>query len=134
MLGALFFFSGLEKREEKMLGGFVSTLVQAEIEAGGGDPNKSDDNFEAVDENGSDARYSNQTKRCIRNWEDGNQLDIDLLCEVIKFICSGEMGPGAVLVFLTGWEEITKVGRLTYVHVIRCMYLCMFTSLYTWRE
>ena len=40
------------------------------------------------------------------------------------------MGPGAVLVFLTGWEEITKVVRLKYRHAIQYI----FVSLYTRRE
>ena len=54
-------------------------------------------------------RYSQQTQSSLQTWYDGNdKLDLNLIEHVVEHICRCE-GEGAVLVFLTGWDDITKL-------------------------
>lgn len=44
-------------------------------------------------------------------WFDEKELDLNLVMELIKYICSS-MGEGAILVFLPGWDTITKLNDM----------------------
>ncbi|EKX39133.1 hypothetical protein GUITHDRAFT_143740 [Guillardia theta CCMP2712] len=53
------------------------------------------------------AKYSNRTKQNLLNW-DPDKTDLDVVLSTLEFICEGQRD-GAVLVFLTGWDEISKL-------------------------
>jgi len=65
------------------------------------------DMFEEVDIGSEYIKYSAGTKRFLAAW-DGSQLDLGLVEAIIVYICQNE-GDGAILVFLTGWDEISKL-------------------------
>ncbi|KAK2968936.1 hypothetical protein RJ640_003623 [Escallonia rubra] len=51
--------------------------------------------------------YSTKTRQSLGAWS-GLQLDLGLVEATIEYICRNE-GNGAILVFLSGWDEISKV-------------------------
>ncbi|KAI3447410.1 hypothetical protein Pfo_004075 [Paulownia fortunei] len=51
--------------------------------------------------------YSASTRRSLEAWS-GSQLDLGLVEATIEHICRHE-GSGAILVFLTGWDDISKL-------------------------
>ncbi|KAL0316056.1 UNVERIFIED_CONTAM: DExH-box ATP-dependent RNA helicase DExH1 [Sesamum radiatum] len=51
--------------------------------------------------------YSTSTRRSLEAWS-GSQLDLGLVEATIEYICRHE-GNGAILVFLTGWDDISKL-------------------------
>ncbi|PIN10330.1 ATP-dependent RNA helicase A [Handroanthus impetiginosus] len=51
--------------------------------------------------------YSTSTRRSLEAWS-GSQLDLELVEATIEHICRNE-GSGAILVFLTGWDDISKL-------------------------
>ncbi|PON40001.1 RNA helicase, ATP-dependent DEAH box [Trema orientale] len=51
--------------------------------------------------------YSTSTRKSLEAWS-GSQLDLGLVESTVEYICRHE-GPGAVLVFLTGWDDISKL-------------------------
>ncbi|OAY64612.1 ATP-dependent RNA helicase DHX36 [Ananas comosus] len=51
--------------------------------------------------------YSTSTRQSLEAWS-GTQLDLGLVESTIEHICRHE-GDGAILVFLTGWDEISKL-------------------------
>ncbi|TXG58128.1 hypothetical protein EZV62_015957 [Acer yangbiense] len=51
--------------------------------------------------------YSASTRASLEAWS-GLQLDLGLVETTIEFICRNE-GDGAILVFLTGWDDISKL-------------------------
>ena len=51
--------------------------------------------------------YSGRVIDSLRN-HDETQIDLELIMEVIKHICSS-MGEGAILIFLPGWDTISKL-------------------------
>ncbi|KAL1211160.1 DExH-box ATP-dependent RNA helicase DExH1 [Cardamine amara subsp. amara] len=63
--------------------------------------------FEDVDINFHYKSYSSATRRSLEAWS-GAQIDLDLVEATIEHICRRE-GDGAILVFLTGWDEISKL-------------------------
>ncbi|KAJ6790773.1 putative DExH-box ATP-dependent RNA helicase DExH1 [Iris pallida] len=63
--------------------------------------------FEDVDINSQYGNYSNSTRKSLEMWS-GAQLDLGLVEATIEHICRHE-GDGAILVFLTGWDEISKL-------------------------
>lgn len=65
------------------------------------------DMFEEVDIDSAYSQYSVGTKQFLDAW-DGSQLDLGLVESVIVYICQNK-GDGAILVFLTGWDEISKL-------------------------
>lgn len=65
------------------------------------------DLFEEVDIDSEYRKYSAGTKKSLDAW-DGSQLDLGLVEAIIVYICRHE-GDGAILVFLTGWDEISKL-------------------------
>ena len=53
--------------------------------------------------------YSAPTQESLQAWAEGSdKLDLDLIEHVIEHICVTE-GEGAMLVFLTGWDDISKL-------------------------
>ncbi|XVF76079.1 hypothetical protein PTKIN_Ptkin13bG0237300 [Pterospermum kingtungense] len=63
--------------------------------------------FEDVD---IDSHYKNcsaSTRRSLEAWS-GSQIDLDLVEATIEHICRHE-DDGAILVFLTGWDDISKL-------------------------
>ena len=53
--------------------------------------------------------YSALTQESLQAWAEGSdKLDLDLIEHVIEHICVTE-GEGAMLVFLTGWDDISKL-------------------------
>lgn len=55
------------------------------------------------------ASYSHQTQDSLQVWaENSDKLDLLLIESVIEYICLQE-DEGAILVFLTGWDDITKL-------------------------
>ncbi|XP_067138666.1 ATP-dependent DNA/RNA helicase DHX36-like [Centruroides vittatus] len=51
--------------------------------------------------------YSAHTVKALSNYdEDG--IDFDLIVELIKYICRSQ-GEGAILIFLPGWDQISKL-------------------------
>ncbi|OVA07164.1 Helicase [Macleaya cordata] len=63
--------------------------------------------FEEVDIDTQYKNYSTSTRRSLEEWS-GAQLDLGLVEAAIEYICRHE-GDGAILVFLTGWDEISKL-------------------------
>ncbi|KMZ73507.1 putative ATP-dependent RNA helicase [Zostera marina] len=63
--------------------------------------------FEEVDINNQYKSYSSATRQSLGAWT-GSQLDLELVEATIEHICRSE-GTGAILVFLTGWDEISKI-------------------------
>nr|XP_018686326.1 PREDICTED: DExH-box ATP-dependent RNA helicase DExH1 isoform X3 [Musa acuminata subsp. malaccensis] len=63
--------------------------------------------FEDVDVDIQYKNYSFPTRQSLEAW-DGGQLDLGLVEATIEHICCHE-GDGAILVFLTGWDEISKL-------------------------
>ncbi|KAK3004339.1 hypothetical protein RJ639_018255, partial [Escallonia herrerae] len=51
--------------------------------------------------------YSTKTRQSLGAWS-GLQLDLGLVEATIEYICRNE-GNGAILVFLSGWDEISKL-------------------------
>ncbi|KAK6944129.1 Helicase-associated domain [Dillenia turbinata] len=51
--------------------------------------------------------YSTYTRQSLEAWS-GSQLDLGLVEATIEYICRYE-GDGAILVFLTGWDDISKL-------------------------
>ncbi|KAL8214402.1 hypothetical protein R6Q57_003851 [Mikania cordata] len=51
--------------------------------------------------------YSATTRQSLEAWS-GSETDLGLVSSTIEYICRHE-GPGAILVFLTGWDEISKL-------------------------
>ena len=55
------------------------------------------------------ANYSPQTQDSLQTWaESSDKLDLDLIEAFIEHICLNE-DEGAILVFLTGWDDISKL-------------------------
>ncbi|KAJ1694012.1 hypothetical protein LUZ63_010710 [Rhynchospora breviuscula] len=63
--------------------------------------------FEEVDIETTYQKYTAATRRSLEAWS-GSQLDLDLVENTIEYICRSE-GDGAILVFLTGWDEISNL-------------------------
>lgn len=63
--------------------------------------------FEEVDIGSQYKNYSASTRLSLEAWS-GSQLDLGLVEATIEYICRHER-EGAVLVFLTGWDEISKL-------------------------
>ncbi|XP_062112415.1 DExH-box ATP-dependent RNA helicase DExH1 isoform X1 [Humulus lupulus] len=63
--------------------------------------------FEEVDIDSQYRTYSTYTRKSLEAWS-GSQLDLGLVESSIEYICRHE-GPGAILVFLTGWDDISKL-------------------------
>ncbi|XP_022151382.1 DExH-box ATP-dependent RNA helicase DExH1 isoform X3 [Momordica charantia] len=63
--------------------------------------------FEDVDIDTEYKNYSTSTRKSLEAWS-GAQLDLTLVESTIEYICRHE-GHGAILVFLTGWDDISKL-------------------------
>eukprot|EP00252_Welwitschia_mirabilis_P018479 TRINITY_DN4106_c0_g1_i1.p1 TRINITY_DN4106_c0_g1~~TRINITY_DN4106_c0_g1_i1.p1 ORF type:complete len:1010 (-),score=207.73 TRINITY_DN4106_c0_g1_i1:315-3344(-) len=63
--------------------------------------------FEEIDIDSTYKRYSLQTRKSLEAWN-GSELDLKLVEAAIMHICFNE-GDGAILVFLAGWDEISKL-------------------------
>lgn len=63
--------------------------------------------FEDVDIGTHYKNYSPITRQSLEAWS-GAELDLGLVESTIEFICRHE-GDGAILVFLTGWDDISKL-------------------------
>ncbi|XP_015577824.1 DExH-box ATP-dependent RNA helicase DExH1 isoform X2 [Ricinus communis] len=63
--------------------------------------------YEDVDIDSEYKNYSSSTRVSLEAWS-GSQLDLGLVEATIEYICRHE-GGGAILVFLTGWDEISKL-------------------------
>ncbi|KAJ9559044.1 hypothetical protein OSB04_013658 [Centaurea solstitialis] len=63
--------------------------------------------FEDADISSVYKSYSASTRQSLDAWS-GSEIDLGLVEATIEYICRHE-GPGAILVFLTGWDEISKV-------------------------
>ncbi|XP_074556601.1 DExH-box ATP-dependent RNA helicase DExH1 [Curcuma longa] len=63
--------------------------------------------FEGVDIDVQYKNYSKSTRQSLEAWSSA-QLDLGLVEGTIEYICRNE-GDGAILVFLTGWDEISKL-------------------------
>ncbi|CAN1277700.1 DExH-box ATP-dependent RNA helicase DExH1 [Linum perenne] len=63
--------------------------------------------FEDIDIDSHYKNYSPSTRLSLEAWT-GSQLDLGLVEANIEYICRSE-GDGAILVFLTGWDEISKL-------------------------
>ncbi|XP_010509536.1 PREDICTED: DExH-box ATP-dependent RNA helicase DExH1-like isoform X2 [Camelina sativa] len=63
--------------------------------------------FEEIDINVHYKSYSSATRLSLEAWS-GAQIDVDLVEATLEHICRHE-GDGAILVFLTGWDEISKL-------------------------
>lgn len=63
--------------------------------------------FEDVDIDTLYRGYSSSTRKSLEAWS-GAQLDLSLVESTIEYICRHE-GNGAILVFLTGWDDISKL-------------------------
>ncbi|XP_010552097.1 PREDICTED: DExH-box ATP-dependent RNA helicase DExH1 isoform X2 [Tarenaya hassleriana] len=63
--------------------------------------------FEDLDINSHYKNYSSSTRHSLEAWS-GAQIDLGLVEATIEHICRRE-GDGAILVFLTGWDEISKL-------------------------
>ncbi|KAK3239764.1 hypothetical protein CYMTET_50333 [Cymbomonas tetramitiformis] len=58
--------------------------------------------------------YSEATRRSLANFT-GEKVDLDLVQKMLEWICTREP-EGAVLVFLTGWDEISKLHETLQAH------------------
>ncbi|KAM0891600.1 hypothetical protein ACQ4PT_026306 [Festuca glaucescens] len=65
------------------------------------------DVFEVVDIDKEYGNYSITTRQSLEAWS-VTELDLSLVEGTIEYICRHE-GEGAILVFLTGWDEISKL-------------------------
>ncbi|XP_071908513.1 DExH-box ATP-dependent RNA helicase DExH1 isoform X1 [Coffea arabica] len=63
--------------------------------------------FEDADINTQYKSYSAGTRQSLEAWS-GAKLDLGLVEATIEYICRHE-GDGAILVFLTGWDDISKL-------------------------
>lgn len=63
--------------------------------------------FEDADIDSLYKSYSASTRQSLEAWS-GLQLDLGLVEATIEYICCHE-GDGAILVFLTGWDDISKL-------------------------
>ncbi|XP_031279106.1 DExH-box ATP-dependent RNA helicase DExH1 isoform X2 [Pistacia vera] len=63
--------------------------------------------FEDVDIDSTYKNYSASTRASLEAWS-GSQLDLGLVESTVEYICRHE-GDGAILVFLSGWDEICKL-------------------------
>lgn len=63
--------------------------------------------FEEVNFDSQYGSCSASTRKSLEAWS-GSQLDLGLVESSIEYICRYE-GPGAILVFLTGWDDISKL-------------------------
>ncbi|GBG82962.1 hypothetical protein CBR_g36488 [Chara braunii] len=72
--------------------------------------------WETVDLDRTFASYSMRTRRSLEEWKP-DQIDLDLVEATLVHICQKEED-GAVLVFLTGWDEISKMLEKCKVHPI----------------
>ncbi|XP_059451843.1 DExH-box ATP-dependent RNA helicase DExH1 isoform X2 [Corylus avellana] len=63
--------------------------------------------FEDIDIDSHYKNYSTSTRKSLEAWS-GSQLDLGLVEATIEYICRHE-GDGAILVFLTGWDDISKL-------------------------
>ncbi|CAI0402208.1 unnamed protein product [Linum tenue] len=63
--------------------------------------------FEDIDIDSHYRNYSASTRMSLEAWS-SSQLDLGLVEASIEYICRSE-GDGAILVFLTGWDEISKL-------------------------
>nr|POE73659.1 dexh-box atp-dependent rna helicase dexh1 [Quercus suber] len=63
--------------------------------------------FEDADIDSQYKNYSVSTRKSLEAWS-GSQLDLGLVEATIEHICRHE-GDGAILVFLTGWDDISKL-------------------------
>ncbi|KAL3693342.1 hypothetical protein R1sor_006993 [Riccia sorocarpa] len=64
--------------------------------------------FENVDIDAEYRRYSRGTQLSLKAWN-GDELDLGLVEATIEHICERESEEGALLVFLTGWDDISKL-------------------------
>ncbi|KAL8259783.1 hypothetical protein R6Q59_027736 [Mikania micrantha] len=65
------------------------------------------EHFEDADISSVYKSYSASTRQSLEAWS-GSETDLGLVESTIEYICRHE-GPGAILVFLTGWDEISKL-------------------------
>ncbi|XP_059668650.1 DExH-box ATP-dependent RNA helicase DExH1 isoform X2 [Cornus florida] len=63
--------------------------------------------FEDTDVDSHYKSYSTSTRQSLEAWS-GAQLDLGLVETTIEYICRHE-SDGAILVFLTGWDDISKL-------------------------
>ncbi|KAI0513645.1 hypothetical protein KFK09_009675 [Dendrobium nobile] len=63
--------------------------------------------FEDVEIDSCYKNYSMSTRHSLEAWS-GSLLDLGLVEATVEYICRYE-GDGAILVFLTGWDEISKL-------------------------
>ncbi|MED6108795.1 hypothetical protein PIB30_027486 [Stylosanthes scabra] len=63
--------------------------------------------FEDIDVDTHYKNYSVGVRKSLDAWS-GSQIDLGLVEAAIEYICRKE-GNGAILVFLTGWDEISKL-------------------------
>ncbi|XVE75856.1 hypothetical protein DITRI_Ditri12bG0125100 [Diplodiscus trichospermus] len=63
--------------------------------------------FEDVDIDSHYKNYSASTRHSLEAWS-GSQIDLGLVEATVEYICRHE-GDGAILVFLTGWDDISKL-------------------------
>lgn len=63
--------------------------------------------FEDADIDSHYKNYSVSTRKSLEAWS-GSQLDLGLVEATIEYACRHE-GDGAILVFLTGWDDISKL-------------------------
>ncbi|XP_061352384.1 DExH-box ATP-dependent RNA helicase DExH1 isoform X2 [Gastrolobium bilobum] len=63
--------------------------------------------FEDIDVDSHYKNYSLGVRKSLEAWS-GSQIDLGLVEATIEYICRNE-GGGAILVFLTGWDEISKL-------------------------
>ncbi|BBN14246.1 tetratricopeptide repeat protein 7 [Marchantia polymorpha subsp. ruderalis] len=64
--------------------------------------------FENADIDAEFRRYSRGTQLSLKAWN-GDELDLGLVESTIEHICERESEEGALLVFLTGWDDISKL-------------------------
>uniref|UniRef100_A0A804NQI9 Helicase C-terminal domain-containing protein n=1 Tax=Zea mays TaxID=4577 RepID=A0A804NQI9_MAIZE len=65
------------------------------------------DVFEDIDITKEYGNYSSSTRQSLEAWS-AAELDLSLVESTIEYICRYE-AEGAILVFLTGWDEISKL-------------------------
>ncbi|KAK4281729.1 hypothetical protein QN277_013190 [Acacia crassicarpa] len=63
--------------------------------------------FEDIDIDNHYKNYSSHARKSLEAWS-GLKVDLDLVEATIEYICRNE-GDGAILVFLTGWDDISKL-------------------------
>ncbi|KAF5197625.1 Atp-dependent rna helicase protein [Thalictrum thalictroides] len=63
--------------------------------------------FEEVDINSHYKKYSKSTRQSLEAWST-TKLDLGLVEAGLEYICRHEID-GAILIFLTGWDDITKL-------------------------